>query len=142
MHVVTVSEAMRPMPASVDADIPLAELAGLFADTGEQALPVVDHRGAMIGVISAEDLEPALADANGGVTAAALARPIPRLRGDDKLDQAARLLAESAEPGLPVLAVEGEAVLGWIGHHEVLCAYSTSARATNGFQRAGGSASS
>ena len=143
MHVVTVSEAMRPMPASVDADIPLAELAGLFAGTDEQALPVVDHRGALVGVVSIEDLEPALAEANGSVTAAALARPIPRLQSEDKLDQAAQLLGESAEPGLPVLGPDGEAVVGWISHQDVLRAYrEESSRASNGFQRAGGSASS
>jgi chloride channel protein, CIC family len=123
MHAVTVGEAMRSMPGSVNSDVPLEELIGRFSQGGEQALPVVDRSGALVGVVSIGDLEPALAESNGSRTAAALARPIPRLRAEDKLDQAARLLGESEEAGLPVLATDGDTIVGWIDHRDVLRAY-------------------
>jgi len=123
MQLVTVGQAMRPVPGSVPPDMPLTTLTEKLARGQEHALPVVDGNGSLIGVVSADDLEPALTDTGGPDTAANLARPVPELRADAALEQAARLLGESEESGLPVLAASGDEVVGWITHRDVLRAY-------------------
>jgi len=123
MQLVTVREAMRPIPGSVPPDMPLAQLADRFSSGDESALPVVDESGRLIGVVSADDLEPALTDVGGPDTAGDLARPVPELRADSALEHAARLLGDSEEAGLPVLRPEGREVAGWITHRDVLRAY-------------------
>jgi chloride channel protein, CIC family len=123
MTTVTVAEAMRTMPPSVGADLPLHQLVERLSGSHEHALPVVDAGGRVVGVVSSEDVEPALTDANGSRTTGSVARPIPLLRDGDKLDRAARVLGETEEDGLPVVATDGETVVGWISHRDVLRAY-------------------
>jgi CIC family chloride channel protein len=123
MQLVTVREAMRRVPGSVPPELPLASLADTLASGQEGALPVVDDSGVLIGVVSSDDLEPALTDVGGPDTAGDLARPVPELRADAALERAARLLGESEEAGLPVLAAQGNEVVGWITHRDVLRAY-------------------
>jgi chloride channel protein, CIC family len=123
MQLVTVREAMRPIPGSVPPDMPLARLAEMLSGGDEDALPVVDEAGRLVGVVSADDLEPALTDEGGPDTAGDLARPVPELRADSALEQAARLLGDSEEAGLPVLRPEGREVAGWVTHRDVLRAY-------------------
>lgn len=123
MTTVSVREAMRPMPPSVGVGLPLPRLVERLAGDHEGALPVVDAGGRLIGVVSSEDLEPVLAEANGARTAGSVARPIPLLRDGDTLDRAARLLGDTEEDGLPVVATDGETVVGWISHRDVLTAY-------------------
>jgi len=123
MQVMTVREAMRPIPRSVPRELPLARLAELLSSGDEQALPVVDGAGRLVGVVSVDDLEPALTDTGGPDTAGDLARPVPELRADSALETAARLLGDSEEAGLPVLGPEGRGVVGWVTHRDVLRAY-------------------
>jgi predicted transcriptional regulator len=46
-----------------------------------------------------------------------------RLRADETLEEAVRWLARTDDPGLPVLAATGPAVVGWVTHREVLRTY-------------------
>jgi CIC family chloride channel protein len=129
MQLVTVADAMRPLPDSVPAELPLDELIERLSDTAEQGLPVVDSEGALIGVVSADDLEPALADGGGATdTARELARPAISLRSGDSLEDAARCLGQSEEDGLPVIADNDDSVVGWISHRDVLRGYLGAAR--------------
>lgn len=124
MQLVTVKEAMRPVPGSVPPEMPLASLAETLARGEERALPVVDEAGRLVGVVSADDLEPALTDVGGPDMARDLARPVPELRADAALENAARLLGDSEEAGLPVLAAQGgDQVVGWVTHRDVLRVY-------------------
>ena len=123
MQTLTVADAMRPLPGSVASELPLEALIERLSRGREQALPVVDPGGALVGVVSAEDLEPALADLSVAETAAGLARPAPALRPGDTLEAAARLLSESEEAGLPVLAADGSSVVAWVTHSDLLHAY-------------------
>jgi chloride channel protein, CIC family len=135
MQLVTVREAMRPIPGSVPPAMPFARLAELLSGGDEHALPVVDEAGRLIGVVSADDLEPALTDEGGPNTAGDLARPVPELRSDSALEQAARLLGDSEEAGLPVLGPEGREVAGWVTHRDVLRAYLRGRQSERGVNR-------
>jgi len=123
MTTVTVGQAMRPVPASVEVDLPLPQLVERLTGGQEDAVPVVDDRGGLVGVVSAEDVEPTLAHANGSRTTGSVARPLPLLRNTDTLDRAARLLTDIDEDGLPVVAGDGDTVVGWITHRDILRAY-------------------
>jgi CBS domain-containing protein len=79
-----------------------------------------------------DDLEPALTDSGGPDAARDLARPVPELRSNADLENAARLLGESGEAGLPVLAPEGRRVVGWITDQDVLRGYLRGMRANGG----------
>jgi CIC family chloride channel protein len=124
LQALTVQAAMQPrIPAIVPTDLPVAALAERLSDEAGQALPVVDEEGNLVGVVSPDDLEPALTEEAGADTARQLARPVPDLRVADPLERAARLLGESEEAGLPVLAADSDSVVGWITHRDVLRAY-------------------
>jgi CBS domain-containing protein len=118
-----VRQAMRPVPASVSPDLPLAGVAEQLMSADERALPVVDEAGSLVRVVSADDLQPALTDVGGPDTARDLARPVPEIRAGASLETAAGLLGESEEDGLPVLADEENAVVGCVMQRDVLRAY-------------------
>ncbi|HEY2601768.1 MAG TPA: chloride channel protein [Thermoleophilaceae bacterium] len=123
MQLVSVGQAMRPLPGSVPAELPLDELIERLSNSSEGALPVVDSGGSLIGVVSVGDLEAALSGDSDSATAADFVRPAISLRSSDSLEAAARALGQSEEGGLPVLNPEGTAVVGWIGHRDVLRGY-------------------
>jgi CIC family chloride channel protein len=139
MQSLKVGAAMqRSIPSIVSTELPVAALAERLSDEGT-ALPVVDAEGRLVGVVSADDLELALTEERSSETAQQLARPVPDLRADDSLERGAHLLGESEEAGLPVLAADSDAVVGWITHRDVLRAYLGESRsgpdgspATNG----------
>ena len=113
---------MRAVPGALVGDLPLEALIDRLAASPEQTLPVMGDGDALVGVLSADDLETTLAD-GGAATASELARPVVPLRAGDSLERAASLLGSTEEAGLPVLAAEGSAVIGWIGHRDILRAY-------------------
>jgi CIC family chloride channel protein len=49
--------------------------------------------------------------------------PTPELRAGDTLEHAVRVLARTDGDGVPVLSADGEAVVGWLTHRDVLRAY-------------------
>ncbi len=128
MQLITVGEAMRTMPEPVSSHMALADLVIRFADDDEDALPVVGDDGALLGVVSADDVESSLDYEDARGSAGQLARPAPQLRADQPLEAAAQNLAESEEAGLPVLAASGPEIAGWITHRDVLRAYRRGSR--------------
>lgn len=52
-----------------------------------------------------------------------IARVPPRVHADTPLDVAVDAIAESGEDGLPILAADGDAVVGWITQRDALSAY-------------------
>ncbi len=122
-----------PGAGSVSPDLSLAGLAERLSTSGTRPrFRWWMTKRLLIGVVSADDLEPALSDVGGPDTARALARPVPELRADGALENAARLLGDSEEAGLPVLAAEGRTVVGWITHRDVLRAYLRGSQARGG----------
>jgi CIC family chloride channel protein len=123
MQLVTVAEAMSPVPEAVREDTPLGDFVERFLATGQDALPVVDESGAYRGVLTLEDAENSLQAAAFGTTAGSLTRSLPTLRPDDHLDQALTELTRQESSGLPVVDPEARRVLGWLTHRDAMRAY-------------------
>ena len=124
MRTVPVSAAMGPVPTPLAFDAPLAVIMADFADQPRDTAPVVDAGGALVGVVTAADLEEHTLEANSdGALAAQIAHAAPQLRPHDTLEDAVRALALGDEAGLPVVSDEGRVVVGWLTHRDVLRAY-------------------
>ncbi|MGH7777486.1 MAG: chloride channel protein [Candidatus Dormibacterales bacterium] len=96
MQQMKVSEAMRPLPSQVAAGRPLEEVVAQLVDSREPANT---------------------AQASGG----------PRVQAvfaDETLEQALRQLVMYGHQGLPVLAADGESIVGWIANRDVMRAFA------------------
>jgi CIC family chloride channel protein len=124
MRQITVGEAMGAPPRPLQALQPLDELVARFGSERTNALPVADSDGRLLGVVSAVDLERAIAQDGGAqLTVATLTREAPLLRVHDTLERAVLALAGTDDEALPVLAAEGEELIGWLTHRRLLNAY-------------------
>lgn len=124
MEVLTVADAMRPLPRALPHDLALAQVIARFTDEGWDALPVVDERGVFRGVVTAHQVEEAMRGNALDVVAGDLASETPTLTPDHSLEQALGLLVRSDAMGLPVLGPGNRQVIGWLGHRDVLRAYN------------------
>lgn len=129
MALIGVAQAMTAAPQPLSPDTPLAIMIERLSAGGAASLPVVGEDGGLLGVVSAADLERAIDEGRLELTASALVRPVARLRADATLEDAVRALAGGEEDGLPVLAAEGERMVGWITHRQLLRAYGASLQA-------------
>jgi CIC family chloride channel protein len=119
-----VGDAMGAPPAPVAADEPLERIVDRFAAERSDSIPVIDANGTLVGVVTAADLEQALAAGSGaGLTAEALAREAPKLHRGDSLQAAALALGGSDEDGIPVVAEGDGRMIGWLTHRRLLRAY-------------------
>jgi CIC family chloride channel protein len=123
MELLRVQDAMRPVPPSVPSDMPLAQIVGRLAATDADGLPVVDGEGRYRGIISARDLERALADTGSHAIAADLAEQPVTLTAGQSLKHTVPLLLRSESSGLPVLSDDETTVIGWLTHRDLLHAY-------------------
>ncbi|HTZ85336.1 MAG TPA: chloride channel protein [Solirubrobacteraceae bacterium] len=119
----SVAEALGPPPDTLAADTPLADILARFAELDADTLPVLASDGALIGVLSAAAVESALGEREDRPTAGSLARAAPELHAGQSLEDAVLALAASEEDGLPVLAQDGRAMVGWLTHRRLLSAY-------------------
>jgi CIC family chloride channel protein len=124
MALVTVGEALDKLPRPLDADQPLREVLDRFAAERTNALPVIGADGTFLGVVSAGDVEQALASSSSDTTAGTLVHETPELRVDQTLEEAVWRLGSTDDEGLPVLGQDGEHVVGWLTHRQLLRAYS------------------
>jgi CIC family chloride channel protein len=124
MEILTVGEAMQPVPDAVRQDRPLNEVIARFTDEGREALPVVDTAGRFRGVVLARQVEHSIRDNALDVTVGDLAQETPSLRPHQTLQSALGVLVRSDVTGLPVLDGEGRAVVGWLTHRDVLRLYN------------------
>jgi CBS domain-containing protein len=106
-------------------DEPLHQLIAYFSVEESDTLPIIDRHGRLLGVVDATDVEQAIEGERNGLTAAGLARPAPKVRADESLEEAVQALAGRDENGVPVLAETGEQVVGWLTHRRLLDAYRT-----------------
>jgi CIC family chloride channel protein len=125
MAQIPVSEAMGALPSALTPDDPLRQLIARFSVEESDTLPIIDRHGRLLGVVDATDVEQAIEEGRNDLTAAGLARPAPKVRADESLEEAVQALAGRDENGVPVLAEPGEQVVGWLTHRRLLNAYRT-----------------
>lgn len=142
MEVLTVADAMQPMPAALAQTTPLEQVIERLAAEGREALPVVDDDGIYRGAVTSREVEQSARDNSLDVTATDLARTLPGLHPDTSLHQALGLLASHEGSGVPVLSADGDRVLGWLHQRDVMRAYAARLRegAASSAPRAGSGA--
>ncbi len=123
MEVITVGEAMSPLPEAVNQAATLGEFVDRFVAEGILNLPVVDDAGAYRGVLTVNQIEESMRENAFGATAGNLARNEPALRPADTLEHALTELVRHDLGGLPVVTKDGDRVLGWLTHRDVMRAY-------------------
>jgi CIC family chloride channel protein len=124
MELITVEAAMRPVPVAVPATMTIAEFVDRFVGEGREALPVVDDAGTYRGVVTAQEVEGSMRENALDATAGSLALQLPALPGDASLEHALTLLVRQEVSGLPVVTREGQHVIGWLTHRDILRAYA------------------
>ncbi len=122
MTILTVRDAMRPVPNPLAQATPLAEIIDRFDGEDADALPVIDPDGRYRGTVTSAQLEAGARDDAVDATAGDLAVLTPTIRAEQTLEDALRVLITNDRSGLPV--IEGAAVAGWLTHRDVLRAYS------------------
>ena len=124
MEVLSVADAMQPVPQPLVQDLALNEMITRFTDEGWDALPLVDDGGAFQGTVTARQVEQAMRDNALDATARDLAKETPALGPGQSLEQALGLLVRHDASGLPVLDPDARRVIGWVTHRDVLRAYN------------------
>ena len=135
MQLLTVADAMQPLPASLPAETPLNEAIARLADSPTDGLPVVDSGGRYLGTLGSQQIEQAMRENALDACAADLAQDVPPLTQGQTLEQALGALLR-ARSGLPVLARPDAGAVGWLTHVDVLRAYN--ARLQQGLEQARG----
>ncbi len=124
MEILSVSDAMSPVPEPVRQDLSLNEVIARFADQDRDALPVVDDEGHYRGTVTSSQVERSARENVLDATAGELATTGSALRVNQTLEQALGLLVAHDRSGLPVLSTDGQRVVGWMTHRDVLRAYT------------------
>ena len=124
LSVLSVADAMQPVPEALDQDLTLADVIARLTDQGRDALPVVDAHGAYRGTVTSAEVEASARENVIDATAADLAKLTPTLRSDQSLEAALTVLLDNERSGLPVLSSGADQVTGWLTHRDVLAAYS------------------
>jgi CIC family chloride channel protein len=123
MEVLTVADALRPIPRKLERDAPLAEVIARLAQEPGGALPVVDAAGAYRGTVTSQGVEEAVRANTLDASAENLAVVTPTVTSGDALSDALHLLVRQGRMGLPVLDPQRARIVGWLTHADVLQAY-------------------
>jgi CIC family chloride channel protein len=122
MTLLTVRDAMGPVPSPLRQSTPLEEILERFDREDVDALPLVDDSGRYRGTVTAVQLEAGARDDAIEATAGELAVLSPTVRAEQTLDDALRVLVGNDRSGVPV--IDGAVVAGWLTHRDVLRAYT------------------
>jgi len=125
MSLLTVRDAMRPVPVPVRTDASLTEIVDRLVVEGVEALPVVDAQGDYSGIVTADGVEERMRANVLDATAADVSQHVPAVRADETLDQALERLLTHGAAGLPVLAGDDGRVIGWLTHRDLLRSYGS-----------------
>ncbi len=125
MSLLTVREAMRPVPVPLRTDASLTEVVDRLVVEGVEALPVVDASGEYSGIVTTDAAEDQMRANALDATAGDLAQHVPAVRADDTLEQAMVQLLAHGAAGLPVLAGDDGRVIGWLTHRDLLRSYTS-----------------
>ena len=123
MQLLTVAEAMQPLPSALPADTPLNEVIARLSDSATDGLPVLDANGAYRGTVSSQQVEEAMRENALDATAAQIAQDLPALGAERSLEEALASLLR-ARSGLPVVERDKATPIGWLTHVDVLRAYN------------------
>jgi chloride channel protein, CIC family len=123
MDALTVGEAMRQVPRSIEEHRTVREVLGRLGEADTPAVPVVDAAGRYRGALMARHVERSLEGGGADVSVGDIARELPTLTTTQTLQQALPALMQSDDAGLPVLDSEGRRVIGWLTHRDVLRLY-------------------
>jgi CIC family chloride channel protein len=123
MGLLTVRDAMQPVPLSVRHETPLNEVIERLMQGPTDGLPVVDETGAYRGTVTSQQVEQAMRDNALDSEAGGLAQETTALRPSQSLEQALSALMRERS-GLPVLEPETRRVIGWLSNMDVLRAYN------------------
>jgi CIC family chloride channel protein len=123
MGLLTVRDAMQPVPVSVQQDAPLNEVIERLMQGSADGVPVVDESGAYRGTVTSQQVEQAMRENALDAEAAGLAQETSTLRTAQTLEQALSALMRERS-GLPVLEPETRRVVGWLTNMDVLRAYN------------------
>jgi len=123
MGLLTVREAMQPVPLSVRQETPLNEVIERLMQGATDGLPVVDETGAYRGTVTSQQVEQAVRDNALDSEAGGLAQETTALRPSQSLEEALSALMRERS-GLPVLEPESRRVVGWLTNMDVLRAYN------------------
>jgi CIC family chloride channel protein len=115
----TVAEAMETPPEPLNATDTVALAAARLADSPHGVLPVLDSDGGYLGTVRARAVAEALAEHQPTTVGEITHRTHP-VRPDTALPAALDALIEAHGAGLPVLAQDGGAPIGWITYQSVL----------------------
>ena len=128
MEVLTVADAMGPIPTPVAETDTIGEVIDLLGTEGVDALPVVDVDGAYRGAVTSREIEEAARANRLDATAGELVRTTTTLPENESLESALGALVEHDQTGLPVVSAESAQLIGWVTHRDVLRAYNTRLR--------------
>jgi CIC family chloride channel protein len=122
MQTVAAREAMAELPAPLAPDAPLSVAVARIVDGGEDALPVLDDEGRLLGLITAADLEGEALGAGEDAVALGAVHPAVTVAATDPLEDVVRALSRSDDPAVVVTSEDGHAI-GWITHRHALRTY-------------------
>lgn len=123
MDEIHVRDAMQLLPQPLLARLHVKEAISRFGTEDVDALPVVDDSGRFRGVLSRESIERVVPDQDVDLQIGSLAIQSATVHQDASLGTALALLVRERS-GLPVLAEDGQRVIGWLSHRDVLNAYA------------------
>jgi CIC family chloride channel protein len=87
-------------------------------------LPLVDHDGTYRGVLTVQAVSDALAEGTDAATTVESLAEVPSiLREDEHVDDGIRALDLSSCGVVPVLASDGERVVGWFDYRSALATF-------------------
>ena len=124
-HEALVIDLMASDPIVVDAELPVAEVAGVLMDFDIGGVPVVDSAARLIGVVSQTDLVGLLSSAETSLDSMALSardvmtQPAVTIRGSASLREAAQLMAMRQVARLVVVGDDAETALGVISDSDL-----------------------
>ncbi len=124
MDVLKVEDAMRPVPGTVPATLAVGQLPARLAAAGADALPVVDHEGSYRGIVTTDQVQAAMSGGDLGAAAGDLAALLPTVSRGQTLQQALGVLVTQERSEVPVVEGSGRQIVGWLGHRDVLLAYT------------------
>ncbi len=133
MQLLSVDEAMQPVPVALDGSTPLNDVIARLGDAPSDGLPVVDATGRHCGTVTSQQVERAMRENALDATAGELAQDLPALRSHQTLEDALGALLRAGS-GLPVVQGDAAEPVGWLTHLDVLRAYN--ARLQEGIDRA------
>ena len=125
MHELLVRDAMQPAPEPLLATMPLDDMVRRFTRRDVSALPVVDVDGCYCGLVTADEVDAALASDPVGVTAGDIANLAGTVAPDAPLDAVLSRFVQQGTSALPVMEPGGSSLVGWLTHRDILVTYQT-----------------